>query len=620
MLRAAIAFLMCVLLSSAALAQKRVALVVGIDKYDNLGSREQLERAVKDANSVASALTSLGYDVTKAENVGRAAFNAHWQGFLDKLRPGDTAAIYFSGHGVEIEGLNFLLPRDAPNVSYGRQEQVKRESLSVSELLLDLRPRKPQVTLLILDACRDHPLIPPEYRSANQRSGLARMDAPAGTFIMYSAGAGETALDRLPGNDPDKTNSVYTRRLLPLLKKPGLALPELARQVRAEVSDLAATVPHTQRPAYYDGVVGKFCLAGCEGATATVPEVTEAAREWARVDKTSAAELETFVRRHGSSPEADYARARIDSLKQQVAVAAPPKAAGPTPPKPAQPAAAVMPAPPSARCDGVETLVGNERLCLKPKDTFKDCAECPEMVVVPAGSFMMGSPASEAERNSDEGPQRKVTIGKPFAAGKFEVTFAEWEACVAAGGSAGGCRHKPQDQGWGRGKRPVINVSWDDAKEYVVWLSKRTGMSYRLLTEAEWEYTARAGTTTPFSTGHMVTAEQANFDGGTYGGSAKGVYRQKTVEVGSFKPNAFGLHDVHGNVWEWVEDCWIQGYHGAPSDGTAWATGDCTWPGRVLRGGSWYADPRFLRSASRFRSTPSSRGSLLGFRVARTLD
>ena len=239
MVRAAIAFLALTLLSSAAQAERRIAFVVGIDKYDNLGPQQQLQRAVSDARAVSAALSSVGFEVTAPENVGRGAFNAEWQKFLDKLQPGDTAAIYFSGHGVEIEGLNFLLPRDVPNISFGRQEQLKRESLSVSEMLLDLRKRKPQVTLVILDACRDNPLVPPEQRSLSLGKGLARMDAPAGTFIMYSAGAGEVALDRLPGNDPDKTNSVYTRKLLPLMKTAGLPLHELARQLRREVHDLA---------------------------------------------------------------------------------------------------------------------------------------------------------------------------------------------------------------------------------------------------------------------------------------------------------------------------------------------------------------------------------------------
>ena len=177
-------------------AQKRVAFVVGIDKYGNFGPGGQLKRAVNDARSVNSALSSLGFEVMLSENVGRGAFNAEWQKFLEGLKAGVTAVLYFAGHGVEIEGLNYLLPRDVPNITYGRQEQLKRESLIVSELLLDLRRRKAQVTLLILDACRDHPLIPEELRSASSPAGLARMDAPTGTFIMYPAGAGQTALDR----------------------------------------------------------------------------------------------------------------------------------------------------------------------------------------------------------------------------------------------------------------------------------------------------------------------------------------------------------------------------------------------------------------------------------------
>jgi formylglycine-generating enzyme required for sulfatase activity len=166
----------------------------------------------------------------------------------------------------------------------------------------------------------------------------------------------------------------------------------------------------------------------------------------------------------------------------------------------------------------------------------------------------------------------------------------------------------------------IINVSWDDiTKQFLPWLSRKSGKPYRLLTEAEWEYAARAGTATPFSTGQTITTDQANFDGNyTYGGSSKGQYRQKTVEVGSFKPNAFGLHDVHGNVWEWVEDCWHDNYQGAPTDGSAWTIGECS--RRAVRGGSWGDYPGTLRSALRDGYTPADRGSYGGFRLARTLS
>ena len=246
---------------------------------------------------------------------------------------------------------------------------------------------------------------------------------------------------------------------------------------------------------------------------------------------------------------------------------------------------------------------------------LRDCAQCPEMVVVPAGTFIMGSPAGEKDRFEWEGPQHRVRIGRPFAAGKYEVTFAEWDACVAAGGCGG---HHPGDEGWGRGKRPVINVSWDDAQAYVKWLSDKSGKSYRLLSESEWEYAARAGTTGAFSFGAAISASWANYDGNyAYGSGGMGVHRKKTVAVGSFPANKFGLHDMHGNVLEWVADCWNEDYAGAPNDGRAWKRGDCN--RRVLRGGSWSSLPGILRSAFRLQIDTVVRNNNFGFRVARTL-
>jgi formylglycine-generating enzyme required for sulfatase activity len=290
------------------------------------------------------------------------------------------------------------------------------------------------------------------------------------------------------------------------------------------------------------------------------------------------------------------------------------------PPAP-KPAPAAKPAPPpkaepvdvfnSSRATG--PLTAAEERALGRDNTyrgscFRECAVCPEMVVVPAGSFMMGSPPGEEGRHESEGPQHRVTIARPFAVGRFEVTFAEWDACLAKGG----CMHRPEEL-WGRGKQPVMQVSWDDiAQQYLPRLSRKTGKSYRLLTEAEWEYVARAGTTTPFWWGSSISTSQANYHGGP-----KGEYRQKMLPVDSFAPNPWGFYNVHGNVWEWVQDCWSANYNGAPSDGSAWTTGDCSL--RVLRGGSWNYDPGVLRSASRGRFTSGNRLSGIGFRVVRTL-
>ena len=193
--------------------------------------------------------------------------------------------------------------------------------------------------------------------------------------------------------------------------------------------------------------------------------------------------------------------------------------------------------------------------------------------------------------------------------GVYEVTFEEWDACRRDGG----CTHNPADHGWERGKRPVIDVSWEDAQEYVAWLSRKTGERYRLLSESEWEYVARSGTETRYWWGDEVVRNRANCDG--CGSRWDG---ERTAPVGSFSANAYGLHDVHGNVWEWVEDCWNEGYTGAPSNGSAWESGDCT--RRVLRGGSWSSKPQNLRSAIRSWDTAGNRNDLAGFRVARTLN
>ncbi len=258
-------------------------------------------------------------------------------------------------------------------------------------------------------------------------------------------------------------------------------------------------------------------------------------------------------------------------------------------------------------------------------EVFRDCEVCPEMVVVPPGSFMMGSPASEEGRWGDEGPQHRVTIDYRFAVGVYEVTFEEWDACVLGGGCGG---LEADDVGWGRGRRPVINVHWADAWAYADWLTERTGEEYRLLTEAEWEYVARAGTSTPRYWGESAQ-QQCQYANGydAVGHAEHGFDRDlvgcrdrqaNTAPVGSYRANSFGLYDVSGNVWEWVDDCWNGDYEGAPTDGRSWYEGDCS--RRVLRGGSWGSAPRTLRSAFRDWNSAGSRNYVIGFRVARTIN
>ena len=256
---------------------------------------------------------------------------------------------------------------------------------------------------------------------------------------------------------------------------------------------------------------------------------------------------------------------------------------------------------------------------------IRDCSSCPEMVVVPAGQFVMGSPPSETGRDDDEGPPHLVTIAKPFAVGKYEVTFEQWDECVRAKWCVAA-----DDENWGHGRRPVINVNYEQAIGYAEWLSERTGKKYRLLSEAEWEYAARGGSEKPrfWGTSSDRACEFANVANPSTTSeswwkkewvphSCEDGFRAQTAPVGNYKPNGFGLHDMLGNVWEWVEDCYNKTYDGAPTDGRVWATGDCSL--RVARGGGWRDRPAFVRSAGRVRCQPAERYDVLGFRVARTL-
>ena len=246
----------------------------------------------------------------------------------------------------------------------------------------------------------------------------------------------------------------------------------------------------------------------------------------------------------------------------------------------------------------------------------------PKMVRIPADSFTMGSPSSELARDGYEGPQRTVLVAA-FELGAYEVTFNQWNACV----TDGGCSHRPGDGGTSQGEAPVTNVNWNDiTQQYIPWLNRKTGKKYRLPSEAEWEYAARAGCRTAFNVGGQCASKiepgQANFlSNNTYNGSTKGEPLMRPSKIGSYAANNWGLHDMHGNVWEWVQDCYEDGYNkGQASDGSAHRAEDSSCGSRVLRGGSWGSGPRGLRSADRSRSAPGDRNSNFGFRLARTVS
>lgn len=539
---------------------RRVALVVGSAEY-KVG---RLANPVNDAAAVAETLENrLKFDkVLLRPNLNLDGFRAALREIATQSRGAEVGVVFFAGHGIELGDRNYLIPTDA---ALAASADIELEAIALDTVLRQLEGAT-RLRLVILDACRNNP-FPAATRSVR---GLGRIEPDLGTLVAYAAKDGTLAED---GKGP---HSPFTAALLKRIVAPGLDVRRVFGYVR---EDVMAATGRKQEPYLYGRLGGdEVYLAKLAPKPVEVPvprPPSEAAEAWAAAkDSTSIGVLEGFRRQYGANLFYDrLAAKRIDELRRdQLAM---------------------------LKADEDRKRAEEEKKAeadLRPGRVFRDCPDvCPEMVILPAGEFIMGSNEYDTMK-----PPHKVTIARPFAIGKFEVTFAEWDACAADGG----CTYRPSDQGWGRGRRPVINVSWHDAKEYVGWLSRKTGKSYRLLSEAEWEYAARGGTTTRYAFGDTISKSHALYSAG------------KTAEVGSFSANRFGLNDMHGNVWEWVEDAWHPNYQGAPVDGSVWQGGDATY--HVLRGGSWNDYPGILRSDVRGRYPPDVRIDYIGFRVAST--
>jgi formylglycine-generating enzyme required for sulfatase activity len=563
----AVTWLALVCALTAAHAEKRVALVVGNDRYANLPAHEQLQKAVNDARSVGATLGQLGFEVMSGENVGRQALVDKLDAFARRLSPGDTAFFFFSGHGVAIGGANYILPADTPDVEADQETRLARAALAEHDIVTDLQARGVRITVVVLDACRTNPFRRTGAKGVGGEKGLAPPPPVQGVFSIYAAGAGQAARDRL-SDDDHNPNSVFTRVLIPALTKPGVDLTALAFDVREEVARIAKQAGYEQRPAYYDETIGgRVYLAGMPAVV--VSPVTPAV------------------------PADDPCSGLVTTSF-------------------------------ASRCAAV--LTAEQERGLKPKDTFRECESCPEMVVVPAGAFSMGSTESEKDHNDNEGPHHVVTISRPFAVGKFHVTVDQFGVFARETGyvAHSGCDWR--NPGFTQeGSHPVVCVSWDDAKAYAKWLAKKTGKPYRLLSEAEFEYAARGQThpgTYPrfwFGDDEKELCKYGNFNdqkAGNSGAPCDDGY-DRTSPAGHYAPNAFGLYDMAGNAWQWTEDCWHSNYSGAPADGSAWTTSCKT--GHVVRGGSWFnaSGGTALRVSGAGKSSDPGQSSLVGFRVAR---
>jgi formylglycine-generating enzyme required for sulfatase activity len=508
----------------------RTALVIGNSAYDE----KRLDNPVNDARAIKAKLERLKFEVVYVEDASNKKMHEAMDAFYHKLKKDGIGLFYYSGHGIQADNTNYLIPVDA---KLAQKTDLDFETLNVRQVLGVMNEAKSALKIVILDACRNNP-----YRSffRGGPDGLGKVaDVPNGTLMAFA-----TAPGKLANDGPKGEHSVYTKHLLAQLDAPGLKVEDLFKRLKRSVVAETANGTEPQEPWYESSLDGDFCFAGCD---ASVPVVV------------------------ASTPTSSVF--------------------------------------------------------------------LPEFVAIPGGTFMMGSDAKDDEADDDERPRHKVSV-RAFKLAKTETTRGQFAAFVKDSGHViNGCdvwdakdkkivRNKNQSwtsPGYQQGDdHPVVCVSYDDVQAYVRWVNQKTGQRYRLPSEAEWEYAARAGTTTRRYWGDDSEAacENANVADQT----AKGAHPNwdthqctdgyaETAPVGHYASNAYRLNDMLGNVLEWVGDCWHENYGGSPTDSKPWTTsGDCA--RRVVRGGSWFLKPRDVRSAGRDWYTADGRLSGAGFRLA----
>lgn len=654
-----------------AAAEARTALVIGNSSYQNA---PVLTNPVNDARDVSTALKELGFDVITGENLNADQMKAMVLDFGERLKKRKGVGLFFyAGHGVQINGRNYLIPVEAKAL---REQTIEFESLDVNRVLGEMDAAGSRLNMVILDACRNNP-FERSWRSADQ--GLAEIRAPRGTLVAYATAPGKVAFD---GNG---RNGAFTSELLKLIRQPNMLVevlfkrvgervsavskgeqePYLSSSLRgdfyfsssastaevpvaeqapvAEVAPVPAPAPTpapepTAEDFYWKEIAGKNTVAAfqqylkdypngvyAEDAKRAIREVDSAIEKkaWDEAVQTNTVEsYKAFLAKFPNGMMSSQAQTKVKSFERGGDVAK------------------------WQEVDGLKTVAAYEAYLLRyPEGEFARLARLRlkdlgiaspgsrltkknsigiEFIWIPSGDFVMGS--SEAEINQAwnfcrtilatcdralwavEGPQRSVTISRGFWLGKFEVTQGQWQAVMGTNPS------KYSNCG---ADCPVEQVSWLDVQEFIAKLNAQDdGLLYSLPSEAEWEYAARAGTTTAFSFGDSLSSTQANFNGKyPYGNARKGPNVGKTVRVGSYQPNPWGIYDMNGNVSEWTQDIYSNSYPDGPLDGTAnTVKGDTS--ARVLRGGSWIFGGHGVRSTVRFRDSASARGNLAGFRLA----
>jgi formylglycine-generating enzyme required for sulfatase activity len=604
------------LAAQAALAQPRqargVALVIGNGAY----AQQPLPGPVQDANAMATVLRQQGYSVLLHSNLDREGMQQALHDFRQRLQAGGEGLFYFAGHGMQLGKRVLLLPVDATAAEPAQLLAGALDLDAVLERMAGVSTGKP--LMVLLDACLDNPFgVAPSARPA----------PPPDMHIAYAAQAGHAAFG-------SAVQGWWTAALLGAFAKGGDAgtlFADAAAQVvagsgglqqpwlqsaRADQAARMTPVPLPPLAVADAGASAPYRRGVLPKDSAEQYELTF----WDSIkDSTHASDYEAYLQAYPNGRFAGLARARVERLKaaaprpetgrpeaarQEVPRPAPEKAQAPRPPakKPADSVpASAAPATDAARASAPATPT--PPAARKAGADIQDCPVCPLLARVPAGSFTMGSNSSDPS----EKPVRRLAIDKPFAIGRTEVTVQQWNACV----EAGACPRVADGQR--APSLPVGDISWDDAQVYVKWLTKVSGKPYRLPTEAEWEYAARGGTASRYWWGEDMKRGTANCRE-----CGEPWQEGAPAPVASFAANGYGLHDMSGSLWEWVEDCWHSSYKNAPADARAWEEAFCRQ--RVIRGGSWRDGASYMPASTRFKYDATVRHSQNGFRVARDLE
>ncbi len=539
-------------------AAKRVAFVLGNGSY---AQAKSLQKPASDAKALAGKFKELGFEVTQSVDRSKIEMEAALKAFVQTAQGAEVAVFAYTGYAIQIRGKNHLIPIDA---KLRDVEDAAFELVELDQIVSPLQ-EKADVTLVFVDASRENPFND-NMRGMNRTvggRGLARVKSRnVGTLLSFSTEPGAVTI---PG---EGTHSPYVSSLIEHLDTPGASISQIMTRVRRTVFDKTSG---NQVPRDYNSLLDEFYL------TPLAPVSVDAGGE----QGTSKLEQEL------AALQAEVAR-----LQQ------------------------------GGTADNNSGQPGSKNTTLTVGEVFRDCEHCPQLVVVPSGSFVIGSPNREDKRRKHEGPQKTVRFAKPFTVGQFEVTYGEYKKYVRETGLEPARRCWQQPGFVQTDDKPAICINWMEAKAYVDWLAKTTGKPYRLLSEAEWEYAARAGSRSMFSFGSKINSRLANFYTWfevkfTGAKAVAEVVYAGTAPVDALKPNAFGLYHVHGNASEWVQDCYENSYKLLPESGKAYESQPCTL--KVRRGGGWQDNPWKLRSAYRetFGKWDATKQS--GFRVARDL-